>query len=153
MTLATDEFIRRFLLHVLPHGLPPHPPLRPARQRRPRDNLARARELLAVPSPAPTRTERDTGTRRPAACLPMLRRTHADRRDVRTLRPTPRATTANLLTRKDSHAVIRHGMCGHAIAAVVRLRAEPWPDRQVQRRLRRRDCRRSSTVRSCTGER
>ena len=31
MTLATDEFIRRFLLHVLPRGLPPHPALRPPR--------------------------------------------------------------------------------------------------------------------------
>ena len=36
MTLATDEFIRRFLIHVLPQGLPPHPPLRPVRQRQPR---------------------------------------------------------------------------------------------------------------------
>ena len=32
MTLAPDEFIRRFLLHVLPNGVPPHPPLRTARQ-------------------------------------------------------------------------------------------------------------------------
>jgi hypothetical protein len=45
MTLATDEFIRRFLIHVLPHGfhrirqLPPHPPLRPLRQRRARREL------------------------------------------------------------------------------------------------------------------
>ena len=36
MTLATDEFIRRFLIHVLPARLPPHPPLRPVRQRRAR---------------------------------------------------------------------------------------------------------------------
>jgi hypothetical protein len=35
MTLSTDEFIRRFLLHVLPTGLPPHPSLRPPRQRWP----------------------------------------------------------------------------------------------------------------------
>jgi hypothetical protein len=34
MTLATGEFIRRFLTHVLPSGLPPHPPLRLVRQRR-----------------------------------------------------------------------------------------------------------------------
>jgi hypothetical protein len=26
MTLAIDEFIRRFLIHVLPDGFPPHPP-------------------------------------------------------------------------------------------------------------------------------
>ena len=32
MTLASNEFIRRFLIHVLPQRLPPHPPLRPVRQ-------------------------------------------------------------------------------------------------------------------------
>ena len=42
MTLATDEFIRRFLLHVLP--VPPHSPLRAARQcRTPRASRPRAR--------------------------------------------------------------------------------------------------------------
>ncbi len=35
MTLKADEFIRRFLIHVLPERLPPHPPLRPAGQQRP----------------------------------------------------------------------------------------------------------------------
>ena len=35
MRLATDEFIRRFLIHVLPDGFPPHPALRPAGRRRP----------------------------------------------------------------------------------------------------------------------
>ena len=33
MTLRTDEFIRRFLLHVLPKGVSSRPPLRAARQR------------------------------------------------------------------------------------------------------------------------
>ena len=36
MTLDAHEFIRRFLLHVLPTRLPPHPPLRAAGQWRPR---------------------------------------------------------------------------------------------------------------------
>jgi hypothetical protein len=36
MTLATHEFIRRFLIHVLPAGFPPHPLLWPARQRQAR---------------------------------------------------------------------------------------------------------------------
>ncbi len=35
MTLATEEFMRRFLLHVLPSRLSSHPPLRLARQRQP----------------------------------------------------------------------------------------------------------------------
>jgi hypothetical protein len=51
MTLATDEFIRRFLIHVLPkgfhrirhYGLFATPSCT--------DNIARARELLAVPMP------------------------------------------------------------------------------------------------------
>ena len=53
MTLATDEFIRRFLLHVLPRGFHRirHYGLLASGRRR--DNLARARELLAAPPPTP----------------------------------------------------------------------------------------------------
>ena len=54
MTLPTDEFIRRFLLHVLPRGFHRirHYGLLASGGRR--DNLARARELLAVPPTPPT---------------------------------------------------------------------------------------------------
>jgi hypothetical protein len=50
MTLAADEFIRRFLLHVLPRGFHRirHYGLLASAARR--DNLALARKLLAVPS-------------------------------------------------------------------------------------------------------
>jgi len=53
MTLPTDEFIRRFLLHVLPRGFHRirHYGLLASGGRR--DNLARTRELLAAPLPAP----------------------------------------------------------------------------------------------------
>ena len=52
MTLAADEFIRRFLLHVLPKGFHRirHYGLLASTGRR--DNIARARELLAAPPPA-----------------------------------------------------------------------------------------------------
>ena len=52
MTLATDEFIRRFLLHVLPRGFHRirHYGLLAGASRK--DNLALARRLLAVPPPA-----------------------------------------------------------------------------------------------------
>ena len=53
MTLATDEFIRRFLLHTLPRGFHRirHYGLLASTTRK--ENLARARELLAVaPKPA-----------------------------------------------------------------------------------------------------
>ena len=51
MTLATSEFIRRFLLHVLPHGF--HRIRHYGLLARPScsDNIARARELLAVAMP------------------------------------------------------------------------------------------------------
>ena len=38
MTLDVDEFIRRFLDPRPAQGLPPHPPLRPARRQQPRRN-------------------------------------------------------------------------------------------------------------------
>src|SRR6266404_2196190 len=51
MTPATDEFIRRFLIHVLPKGFHRirHYGLLATGARA--DNIARARELLAVPKP------------------------------------------------------------------------------------------------------
>ena len=51
MTLATGEFIRRFLIHVLPSGFHRirHYGLFAGSKRA--DNIARARELLAVPKP------------------------------------------------------------------------------------------------------
>ena len=59
MTLATDEFIRRFLMHVLPKGL--HRIRHYGLLARPScaDNIARARELLAVPMPQHHNTEAD----------------------------------------------------------------------------------------------
>jgi Putative transposase/Transposase zinc-binding domain len=57
MTLTTDEFIRRFLIHVLPkgsHRIRHYGLLAgPARA----GNLARMRELLAVPAPAAAKAE------------------------------------------------------------------------------------------------
>jgi hypothetical protein len=52
MTLAVDEFIRRFLLHVLPKGFHRirHYGLLASAARK--DKLAHARELLAAPRPA-----------------------------------------------------------------------------------------------------
>jgi predicted Zn-ribbon and HTH transcriptional regulator len=53
MTLSADEFLRRFLLHVLPDSFQRirHYGLLGNRHRR--ENLARCRELLAVPEPNP----------------------------------------------------------------------------------------------------
>jgi hypothetical protein len=53
MTLSADEFLRRFLLHVLPDGFQRirHYGLLGNRHRA--ENLARCRELLAVPDRIP----------------------------------------------------------------------------------------------------
>jgi hypothetical protein len=52
MRLHPLEFIRRFLLHVLPKGFPPHPPLRPLCQRQARREHRDGRALLNVAPPA-----------------------------------------------------------------------------------------------------
>jgi Putative transposase/Transposase zinc-binding domain len=51
MTLATDEFIRRFLIHVLPRGFHRIRHYGLLAKAAGADNIARARELLAVPTP------------------------------------------------------------------------------------------------------
>ena len=51
MTLATDEFIRRFLIHVLPKGLHRIRHYGLLAKHDCADNIAHARELLAVPKP------------------------------------------------------------------------------------------------------
>jgi hypothetical protein len=60
MTLASDEFIRRFLIHVLPHGFHRirHYGLLASAGRA--ENIARARQLLHVPKPQSNPTDADT---------------------------------------------------------------------------------------------
>ena len=69
VTLGTGEFVRRFLLHVLPRGFHRirHYGLLASGGRR--DNLARARELLAAPPPtAPDETTEPSDHRPPCPC-------------------------------------------------------------------------------------
>jgi Putative transposase len=67
MTLAPDEFIRRFRIHVLPKGFHRirHYGLLASAARR--ANIARVRELLAAPEPLPLPdpTTKATATRQP----------------------------------------------------------------------------------------
>jgi hypothetical protein len=69
MTLGTDEFIRRFLLHLLPRGLHRirHYGLLSASARK--ASLARARELLAAaPQPDDDLLEQPIGVHTPCPC-------------------------------------------------------------------------------------
>jgi hypothetical protein len=63
MTLATDEFIRRFLIHVLPKGLHRIRHYGLFAKSSCADHIARARELLAVAKPEgqPTAAAVDPG--------------------------------------------------------------------------------------------
>jgi hypothetical protein len=84
MTLGVDEFIRRFLLHVLPRGFHRirHYGLLASSARK--ASLTRVRELLAVAPPP----DAGRAARCPSA-VPMLRRTHDHHRDVRALARAP----------------------------------------------------------------
>ena len=55
MTVATDEFIRRFLLHVLPEGFHRIRYYGFLGNRYRAQKLARCRELLGMPVPEPSR--------------------------------------------------------------------------------------------------
>ncbi len=68
MTLATDEFIRRFLIHVLPKGF--HRIRHYGLLARPSsaDNIARARELLAAPQLHNEIVDGATADRNKSAC-------------------------------------------------------------------------------------
>lgn len=54
MTISAGEFIRRFLLHVLPGGLPSDPLLRFPWQSLPPTKLAQCRDVLGMPVPEPS---------------------------------------------------------------------------------------------------
>ena len=87
MTLAIDEFIRRFLIHVLPGGFHRirHYGLFANGGRA--ENIARARQLLNVPMPQSETADADnTADGEPqalGASLPLLRRPHDHHRDLR----------------------------------------------------------------------
>ena len=70
MTLAVDEFIRRFLIHILPRGLYRirHYGLFANTGRA--DNIARARELLGVPKPQSDALDADTLEQPPTLAHP-----------------------------------------------------------------------------------
>jgi hypothetical protein len=105
MTLSTDEFIRRFLLHVLPKGFHRirHYGLLASTGRK--TNVARARDLLAVPAPAEVEDTASPPDPRPP--MPLLRRSHGHHRDLSAYGSAACATVTASLYR-DGGVVIRH---------------------------------------------
>ena len=97
MTLAPHEFIRRFLMHVLPKGFHRirHYGLFANGNRA--ESIARARELLAVAPQAaePAKAPASRRAARVADAVSMLRRTHARHRGVRARHPTKVAADAD----------------------------------------------------------
>jgi hypothetical protein len=99
MTLATDEFIRRFLIHVLP-TLPPHPSLRPVGEDL-RRRQHRACPRTARWAKAAKRTCRCRCYRSQRAGMSMLRRPHDHHRDLPARRDA--APSANRSNDQDRH--------------------------------------------------
>ena len=101
MTLSPDEFIRRFLLHVLPKGFHRirHYGLLASAGRT--ANVARARELLAIPAPPAVKRLSAAGS---ASAMPLLRRSYGHRRDLSACGSGARATNVASLHR--DHCVV-----------------------------------------------
>jgi hypothetical protein len=84
MTLATSEFIRRFLIHVPPKGFHRIRYYGLLAKSSCAENLARARQLLAVPKPQ-AKSDNSGGTDRAnqLASRSMRRRPYAHHRGLR----------------------------------------------------------------------
>ena len=110
MTLKPDEFIRRFLIHVLPCGFPAHQALRSAGQwHQGRDHRAGASASCCggtCPSRAPAAAFRWCRSRRPGdPPVSVLRWPHEHHRDVRA-----RLDTASPADRSNHHRQDRYVM-------------------------------------------
>ena len=87
--------------------LPPHPPLRLARQFRTQGQYCAGPPTACRGAAAGAR--RRARTTRLAAALPLLRRAHDHHRDLRTMEPAPRATSRARINRE--HPVVTwHGL-------------------------------------------
>ena len=118
MTLAPHEFIRRFLLHVLPRGSSPHPPLRLARQ------FSTQSQYCACPQVAWRRAAAGAGriarATRSSPALSLLRRAHVHHRDLRAMEAIPRATS-RICTNRERRLVTPHGLrSSHAATPPLR---------------------------------
>jgi hypothetical protein len=128
MTLATSEFIRRFLTHVLPKGLHRIRHFGPFANGSRAENVVRARELLVAPPPSDNKSREGNRnrSRRPIgalAPLPLLRRPHAHHRNLRARQRTPISADV-----ADGRHQDRHIMSGIAQHPPRKAASHPrWP--------------------------
>ena len=106
-------------------GLPPHPPLRPARQFRTQGHYrACPRTACRGTAAGAGRSARAT---RLAPALSLLRRAHDHHRDLRAMAATPRATS-RARTNREHHVVTRHGLRSpHAATPPLRRMPQARP--------------------------
>ena len=107
MTLDADEFIRRFLLHVLPDGFHRIRHYGLLASAGCKANIARARELIGAPipqvePPAAHDSSRSGCRDRSSPAMPLPRRPHDDCRGL-----WPRRRTARPALRRRDQGVIR----------------------------------------------
>ena len=107
MTLSPAEFIRRFLIHVLPKGFHRirHYGLFANGNRA--ENIAKARELLAVapPVPKPEPVKASADEPRVLPTMSLLRRTHARHRGVRTRLRTKASANTDACRNQDRYVM------------------------------------------------
>ena len=110
--------------------LPPHPPLRLARQFRTQGQYC-ARPRTACRGTTTAAACRSAGATRLAATLSVLRRTHDHHRDLRAMDATPRATSRARINRE--HPVVtRHSLrAPHAAAPPLRRMPPGTPFTQI----------------------
>jgi hypothetical protein len=128
MTLSTGEFIRRFLIHVLPQGFHRirHYGLLASGTRA--DNIARARRLLDVTVAQPEAVDTNgADAKADRAPVSVLRRPHRHHREVPArLRATYPAGDSN--RDQDRHVMISLGSPQHSSAAILLRRLSTGDD-------------------------
>lgn len=114
MTLATDEFIRRFLIHVLPRGFHRIRHYGLLASSTHKDAMTLARGLLGVAGPVEEPEPEEPPDHRPA--MSVLRRAHDHHRGLRALVSASRTAGASIPD-PEIRVMIRHGsLCSMAEA-------------------------------------
>jgi hypothetical protein len=113
-SLTVDEFIRRFLIHLLPKGFHRirHYCLFASANRA--KTIETAHKLLNLAQRAAEQTSETRSDAAARAAMPLLRRPYVRHRDLRTRLPAP--SSANRTSRRNQH---RHLMIANTISRII----------------------------------